>query len=302
MLNSRTRYALPLTGLFFPLLLAGGCASPVPGQVGGTGKAIEVTMQFAGTPDPGSGYYFFCINRYGVSGDANARGPVAVYAFAQSNGGTGNGFATGSGGSTTGLPGGPAKDYGLTDYVLISSGQSTSPDGNIGLYHVFGTPLNPGDPNIIGKPVLGEPEGAPVSYSLADPQAQDSSATTIRFRINLSQLVSNEEASDATTKAKIAAAIHFLQVNIISTNRVPVSQTPDPTKQVDAMGSPTSISSTQQSSYLTLNLDQTGTTYDSRQQNQSLAPEQSGDVWPPGSNNPNIDLVYWQVRVVNIGG
>src|SRR5579859_1966391 len=83
------------------LIVAGGCASPVPGGgngVGLSGKRITITIQCYAAMSP-SFYYFFLINRLGPNGSQNANGPIPVLGPAvQGNNGTiGNGFATGSG-------------------------------------------------------------------------------------------------------------------------------------------------------------------------------------------------------------
>lgn len=255
---------------------AGGCAAPVPGTGAVGGKTLQVTMRFAGPMNPAY-YYFFLINRYGATGSLTARGPVAVYAPGQGGlVGYGNGFATGSPGALGSPP-----DYGLTDYVLYNQNQ---PNG-IGVYHF------PGDPNIPNSAIY---LGRPAQYTppdLSNPQ-DIAGASSLSFQLQLSQLIT--DTTNPAQKAKEAAAIQFIQVNIVATNYVPTDQNTGNIKEVDAMGN--TLDPTQESSFLTLDLTQ-NRTYTSQDTTTLLSPEPAGDVYPPGSRNDAIDLLYWSITV-----
>jgi hypothetical protein len=257
-------------------LAAGGCAAPVPGTGAVGGKSLTVTMRFAGPMNPAF-YYFFLINRYGATGSLTARGPVAVYAPGQGGlVGYGNGFATGSPGSLGNPP-----DYGLTDYVLYNQHQP----GSIGVYHF------PGDPNIPNSAVY---QGMPAQYTLPDLTniADIGGASTLSFQLQLSQLIT--DTSDPNQKAREAAAIRYIQVNIVATNYVPTDQNSSGVKEVDAMGN--TLDPAQESSFLTIDLSQ-NRTYTSQDTTTLLSPEPAGDVYPAGTKNDAIDIIYWSITV-----
>lgn len=274
-----SRYSKIIT-LFFAACLIYGCASPVPGQNGLTVKSLTVTMRFSGPMNPAFHYYFL-INRYGAAGSLTARGPVAVYTAGQGGLiGYGNGFGAGSPGALGSPP-----DYGLTNYVVYDQNQ---PNG-IGVYHF------PSDPNTPGSAVY---EGQPVQATLPDlTNPQDiTGASTLQFRLDLSQLIT--DTTDPAQKAKEAAAIQYLQVNIVATNYSPTDQNSGGIKEVDAMGN--SLDPTQQSSFLTLDLSQ-NRTYTSQDANSIFSPETTGDVYPPGTSNDAIDMISWSITVSSYG-
>jgi hypothetical protein len=268
------------------LAVAGGCASPVPGQVGGlSSKRITVTIQCAGAMDPHN-FYYFLINRLGATGDPNARGPVPVLDRAyQYLGGSGNGFATGSLSGSTTTNG--VTDYGLTDYVVYGNVAPTQ----IQVYHINGDPNNPTN-------AVANPQGRPVTATLPDLNNVDINAqTTLTFQIDLTQLIT--DTNDPTTKVKEANAIHYIQVNIVATNVVPTDQSTPTNKYVDSMGN--TRSSAEQNSFLILDLTQ-NRMYTSQLSSGTLSAEQPGDVYPPGGQGTDpIDLIYWTITVANAG-
>ena len=68
----RTRFGA--LGALVLLMVAGGCASPVPGGVtGATGKVLKVTITTYGIMYP-QYYYYFVINHVGATGDPNGPG------------------------------------------------------------------------------------------------------------------------------------------------------------------------------------------------------------------------------------
>lgn len=268
------------------LLALGGCAAPVPGQGGLSGRALVVTIQTAGPMNPAYHYYFL-LNLYTPTGTQTARGPIAIFGPATSIGGFGNGFATGSPGGAAAGPGQPT-DYGLTDYVEYGP---DVPNGfGIGLFHF------PGNPN---APASAIPEGRPVTYTLpsfSDP-TNIPAQTTLTFTLKLSQLFPN--ITNPAQAQQAAAAIQFLQANIVATNVVPIDQATATGKEVDSMGN--TLDPNQQSSYLILDL-QNNTIWRSTDTTSALSPEQAGDVWPAGSSNDALDLTSWTIQLVTLGG
>jgi hypothetical protein len=274
------------------ILVAGGCASPVPGQAGASGRRITVTITFQDPPNPGAYWYYFVINRSGSAGVQNSTcGPIAIYGPNMTIGGYGNGYATGSPGCT---PNGSPAYFGLTNYVLYSNNQGTAVSGGtLGLYAYSPTQ----NPNAIPGTTAPSLPQAPLSYTLPDPT---SSNPTLQFTIGVSQLV--DDGSTGQQLQQEAAAIQFLQVNIIATDVVPTNQDYSGQKDVDAMGN--TLTSIGQSSWLEIDLSQ-NRTYTSTDSTSSLQ-EPMGDVagYPGycGGCSPSIDITYWSIQVSNYGG
>lgn len=265
------------------LAVAGGCASPVPGQVGVTGKVLIVTIQCYGPMYP-QYYYYLVINRLGATGNLNARGPIPVLDVAiPGYGGLGNGFATGSQNANNMTNG--VTDYGITDYVEYSQAVLNE----IAVYHINGDPNNPN--NAVANP-QGVPQGG---YTLPDPTNVDTNlASTLQFTLPVSQLIT--DGSTGTQLTNEVNAIHYIQVNIIATNQVPTNQTTASGKQVDSMGN--SLSAADLSSFITIDLTQNKTYTDAGPYQTLTFPEPQGDVYPPGSpSNPSIDLQHWSIQV-----
>lgn len=259
------------------------CAKLPPGQTNLSGRRIHVVMRFASQPQANF-YYFFCINKYGTQGTSGANGPVAVLGPAVSqNAGYGNGFVTGSSANTTGSISG-LPDYGVTDFVLYNS---SVPNG-IGLYHFTANP----NQQTLGQLIPTKPLNAvlPTNASVDDATGQ----RTIAFDIDMVQLVTDQP----TTALAIAEAqkIQYLQVNIIATNVVPMTQTFPGLKEVDAMGDGTDTS--QYSIFLQINLNQANS-YLSTTGFGQLSPEPTGDVYPLNDHpdQQSLDLEYWEVDV-----
>ena len=282
LLRRRCRTALGLTVLaLLPLSLS--CARLPPSVSGFTGRRLRVTMTFAGTMQPTAYYYYFLINKYGPTGTSTAHGPLPVFdPNSELINSIGNGYATGSGpgskGTITDLP-----DYGITDFVLFNS--TVKRQNNIGLYHYTVDPNtqqyppNPTSPFNVTVP----------SYS-GDIDVNSSASKTLQFDLYISQLVT--DTTDQTAKNQEAQQIRYLQVNIVATNVIPI--TPDNVnKQVDAFGD-TAHPNNQQ--FLTIDLTQ-NKTY-TPDDNVSTLQEPTGDVYPPGSNQPSLDLVSWSIQVI----
>ena len=276
-----SRLGKPLAlGTLAALCMTLSCARLPPNQNNLSGRRIHVMMQFADTMQS-SYYYYFLINKYGPNGTQHANGPVPVLRpSANLNGGFGNGFATGSSptaaGTISGLP-----DYGITDYVLFHSPQ----DQNIGLYHFYGNPnLTP----------TGTNTGKPFNVILpADSPNSATAATTLSFDIDMAQLF--PDLTSQTAQAQAGRQVHYLQVNIVATDKTPTDQNPNIIKQVDSFGDsrdPNQLAS----GYLTIILD-TANSYDSTQNySLSLSPEPSNDDVYNGPN-PNLDLRSWSITV-----
>ncbi len=275
-------------GVLSLLALAGGCASPVPGSVGGlTGKVITVTIQCDGIMYP-TYYYYFLINRLGPTGDQNARGPIPVLSQAIPGlGGYGNGFATGSANANNTTNG--QTDYGLTDYVLYNGSQANQ----IQLYHING------DPNSIPA-ATSNPQGSPSPFTLPDVNnpSDTQGSMTLTFQLHVSQLLTPAETAGKTAAdiATLVSQIRWLQVNIVATNVVPTDQTTAAQKQVDSMGD--SLNVQDLSSFLVLDLSQ-NQTITSNGPFQTLAyPEPDHDVYPTFlTYNPSIDIHQWSITV-----
>ena len=281
------RSRLLALGAFLILVMVGGCASPVPGSVGtGSGRSIAMTITCYSAMYP-QYYYYFLINRFGSTGNQNARGPIPVLDSALANSpstGYGNGFATGSQ-NASGLQG----DTGLTDYVVYNS--TGSPSGPIGLWHIYG-PVdipNPGTFVSVPSPVM-----------LPDSNNVDvNQATTLSVTIHVSQLLTTTETKGLTPAQITALAnqIRWLQVNLVATDKVPTTQTGTMGKLVDSMGD--SRFSVQLTSFLVLDLSQNPKITDEGTFPTLLFPEPQGDILvPPGAQyNPSIDIVHWSIRV-----
>jgi hypothetical protein len=273
--------------LLSALAFAGGCASPVPGSVStGSGKSITVTITCYGPMYPQYNYYFL-INRVGPTGAQNARGPIPVlYSGLEglTANGYGNGFATGSQ-NTSGI----ANDNGITDYVVYNTAGGPN---SIGLWHINGP---------VDVPSPGTFISAPAQYTLPDPTNIDTNlATTLSFRIYVSQLLTPAETNGQTSAqvTALANAIRWLQVNIVATDYVPTNQTSTGAKQVDSMGNSTSTN--QLVSYIALDLSQNTTTTSNTTFQTISSPEPQGDILlPPGVTqvDSSIDLQYWSITV-----
>lgn len=245
-------------------------------------------MHFVSPPEPNF-YYFFLINKYGDKGSENdTHGPVPVIGpVPGTNNGFGNGFATSAVPNTTGTTAG-LPDYGITDFVLYSNGQS---QGRINLYHF----TNSASSNVNNQPVLSipTPPTPPLNPMLPENASVESAGVNqIQFDVDMSQLFPN-----LTGQARINAgkAVNFLQVNIVATNITPIDPNTNVIKEVDSMGN-TLDTATAQSSFLQIDM-RTNRTYTSKDNISSLN-EPVGDVFPPGPNaTTSLDLDSWTIEV-----
>lgn len=279
--SRRSRLNKPLAfGTLAALCMMLSCAKMPPSRSNLSGRRIHVMMRFADTMQS-SYYYYFLINKYGPNGTQIANGPIPVLGpSANLNGGFGNGFATGSSPTATGTISG-LSDYGITDYVLFHSPQ----DQSIGLYHFSGNPnLTP----------VGTANDKPYNFILptANPNSADADRT-LQFDIDMAQLF--PEITDKTAQAQAGRQVHYLQVNIVATDKTPTDQNPNIIKQVDSFGDsrdPNQLAH----GYLTIILD-TANSYDNTQNySLSLSPEPSNDDVYNGPN-PNLDLRDWSITV-----
>ncbi len=263
--GGRTAFSVLL--ILVIVLFSGGCAQLPPNQNNLSGKRLIVTMTFRSPINPLYHYYFLINN----AGSQNAPGPIPVLLPPY-----GNGFATGSNGGTTGF----------TDFVVFDNLQ---PQG-YGLYHVT--------PNT--NPPLSQftYTSAPLSFTTPDP-TNPNTATKLQFIIDLSQIVRDANGNTFTNPTQAATAakqIQWLQINIVATNILPVDVTTPVDKHVDSLGdTQTAIGAT---SFLTLNVQQLSTVQNSTSVGTSIYEPSTYDVYPPGSNDPQLDLVDWSIQVV----
>jgi hypothetical protein len=256
-------------GVLWILLLSGGCAQLPPNQNALSGKRMTVTITFNGPVNP-LNYYFFLINN--VS-NQNAPGPIAVLGPPYGS----NGFATSSDGSGT---------PGFTDYVEYNS---SLPQG-YGLGHVLGS----------GNNYSYQLKSSPISFTPPDP-TNPNTANQLQFTLDMSQLIydaNGNPLTDQTQAITMARNIRWLQVNIVATNILPVdSTTLNASKEVDSLGN--TLTSAGATSFLNLDMSQNVVT----QNNQYVAGqppylyEPAGDVYPPGSNDPTLDITNWSISV-----
>ncbi len=253
------------------LALLSGCAKDPPSSTSSialSGKRLRVTIQFASAVNPNYHYYFLINYDQSVAGgNQNGIGPVAVLGPVNSNQGYGNGFATGSNGSA----------YGFTDFVKYEN-------NTYRLLHV------------VGDPTLGNfvDEGQPVAFTL--PNAGN--PTQLQFDIDLSQIVvqSNGAALPSSTQTvSQALAIHWLQMNIVATDVVPINQTTVVAKQVDSLGNTQTASGA--SSFLDLDISQFKTYANQDFAGQSVF-EPQGDVYGSANPDPALDIINYTIAVV----
>ncbi len=266
-----------LLSLLGAALSAGGCAKQPPISNTLSGLRLIVTMTYRGTINPND-YYYFVIGNFG---DQDAEGPIPVLSPTL-NGTYGNGFATGNGGTS-----------GFTDFVVYNTAQ---PNG-YALYHVPGITssstftANTNASNFQYK-------GSPINYTYPDP-TNPSTANQLQFEIDMSQLVydaNGQPLTSETETATTARAIRWLQVNMISTNLVPVDSNLEVDKQVDALGDSQTI--TGDTSFLILDLTQHRTFRNSDYVGQSIYEPSEPDVYGiGGTSNASIDLVDWSIQV-----
>jgi hypothetical protein len=254
-------------------LLLGGCAVAAPNNSTLSGKQMVVTLTFNAPIDP-TQHYFFLINN---AGSQNANGPVPVFVPPY-----GNGFATGSAGgvgTSTTAPGG------FTDFVEFDNDSQ-----GYALYHVIN-----GDPNKRANFVL---EGRPVSYTIPDYSGQTNpqSAYQLQFTLDFSQFIYNSNGQPLSSQSQTvsaALAIQWLQINMISTDQIPINATTDVGKKVDALGNTLTPN---QSTFLVLNA-QNNQSYTNSQYVGSPVYEPANDVYNAGSSDGPIDLVNWTIQV-----
>lgn len=243
------------------LLFAGGCARLPPSRNALSGKRLIVTMRFRAGLDAFN-HYFFLINN---AGDQNAPGPVPVLREPY-----GNGFATGSGGTS-----------GFTDFVRFDNLQ---PQG-YGLYHVLG---DANRSNFVY-------EGRPVNAVFPD-QNDPRTANQLQFEIDLSQLIvdaNGNPLADPAQAATQARALRFLQVNIIATDQIPRDVVTPTNKQTDAMGDTRSLIGV--SSFLLLDLSQNRIIRSGDFVGTLVEEPADPDIF--GGSDPTIDLIEWSIEV-----
>ncbi len=240
----------------------GGCARQPPERNQLSGKRLIVTLRFRSPVNPNY-HYFFLINN---AGDQNAPGPVPVLIPPY-----GNGFATGSGGGTSGF----------TDFVRFDNLQ---PQG-YGLYHAVG---DPNRSNFVY-------EGRPLNAVLPDP-TDPRTASQLQFEIDLSQLITDANGAplpDPTEAANRARQIRFLQVNVVATNIVPRDVTTPVVKLVDSFGDTRTLAGA--SSFLVLDVSQNRIVRNSDFTGQLIEEPADPDVFV--GNDPTLDLVDWSIEV-----
>jgi hypothetical protein len=178
----------------------------------------------------------------------------------------------------------------VTDYVFYSNNQGAPNGLPLGLYHYNGR-----DPNSLPGTTPPSNPDAPISYTLPD---YTNGVDYVQFTFDVSQLVT--DGSTGTQKAQEAAAIRFLQVNIVATDAVPTNQAYSGQKNTDAMGN--TLNPNQQSGWLEIDLSQ-NRTYTSADTSSTLSPEPTGDVYgyptPCGNCNDAIDINSWSIQVTN---
>lgn len=255
-----------------------GCASPVPGGNGASalsGRSLQVKLVFNGPINPNY-FYYFIIN---ASNDPSGPGPIPVGSPISSTT-YGNGFATGS----------DSRSGDFTDFVLYSNTQypNATPAANYALYHV----LDGKDGNVRTNFVAN---GAPIQY--VPPQSPTNN--TLIFQIDLAQLyTSSNSQADAVNKAK---NLRYLQVNVVSTNVVPLDTQTSVIKEYDSFGN----DSNGVGNFLNMDLNQLA--YKNGNGDTPTTTEPSfNDVFisPVGSNiaqDPSLDLVDWEIQVITTG-
>lgn len=260
-------------------LFAGGCAQQPPLSSNLSGKQLIVTMTFNGPVDP-SQYYFFLINAEDMKG---AKGPIAVFDPPY-----GNGFATVNGQDPNGQPA-----QGFTDYVEFNVSQPLA-TGNYGLWHVKGALGNSTTP----PQYLGP--RSPISFVAPgqDPN-NPASSTTLQFTIDLAQLIPDTNGQPLTLSnpqaaVQMALALHYIQINMVSTSLVPVDATTPVNKQTDALGDTRNTATW--SSWIEIDLSQYRTYQNTDNINNLQEP--ANDVYPNSSGDAPIDLVNWSIQVV----
>jgi len=257
-----------------------GCASPVPGGNGLgalSGKSLQVQLMFSGPVNINYHYYFL------INNSNNSAGPYPVPVGAPISGTTyGNGFATGSDGQSAGF----------TDFVLYSNIQypGAQPNQAYGLYHV----ANSSGANAGNNPANFVANGSPIQ--VFSPLTSGSS-NVIAFNLDLAQLFEYPNSTyNQPAAINAAQQLTWIQVNIVSTDVVPVDITTSVTKHFDSFGD----DSNGVGSYLNMNLIDGGNSF-APGTSVSLT-EPTGDVFvSPGggvtNQYPALDLVNWQITI-----
>lgn len=245
------------------LFMVGGCARLPPSKTALSGKRLHVVIRFRSPINPNH-HYFFLINN---ANDQNASGPVPVL-----NPPYGNGFATGSGGGTSGF----------SDFVEFDSLQ---PQG-YALYHALG---DSNRSNFVF-------EGQPVAFTTPD-NNDPRTANLLQFDIDLSQLIvdgNGQPLPDATQAATLANAIRFLQINLVATDVIPRDVATPIVRQVDSLGDSRTLLGA--SSFLIIDVTQIGRIYDNNSfTGQAIAEPDVLDVF--NGNDPTLDIVDWSIEI-----
>lgn len=260
------RYAAATGALAALSLFSGSCARvPQTTPTGASRVFLIVNMTVRGQIQPNDAttpYYYFCL--INLTDNATDAGPVPVVGQPW-----GNGFA-----ATT-----QSDAQGFVGYVLYNRFQG---QGGYGLYSA---PRNAND-EYLPAPQVPFPQFVPLGQpdSYRTPQLGEARLT---FQVDLNRL---KEDTDATTLPA------FVQVNFITTDRIPNNPDDNPPKLWDALGASTVTG--------TLNYFVTlPTAQNVIRSNTDIigeAQEPSNDVRDrtgPLIDEPNLDIVDWSVEI-----